>query len=153
MKNYKSLSVYKDREVYIFGASGGGEIVKDYLECHDVPIRAFVDSNEEKWGTSFLGYEVISPKKLQEEAKVNRNVLVQIASSYENEIRDELKKMNITEYISFSAFFMMKNRKVFELFQQDKEFYEYYLEHIVSSLNTTKNLWNQYFDKVTMNQK
>lgn len=80
-------------------------------------------------------------------------MLVQIASSYENEIRDELKKMNITEYISFSAFFMMKNRKVFELFQQDKEFYEYYLEHIVSSLNTTKNLWNQYFDKVTMNQK
>lgn len=153
MKNYKSLSVYKDRDVYVFGASGGGEIVKDFLECHDVPICAFVDSNEEKWGTSFFGYEVISPKKLQEDAKVNKNVLVQIASSYENEIRDELKKMNITEYISFSAFFMMKNRKVFELFQQDKEFYEYYLEHIVSSLNTTKNLWNQYFDKVTMNQK
>lgn len=153
MKNYKSLSVYKDRDVYIFGASGGGEIVKDFLECHDVPICAFVDSNKEKWGASFFGYEVISPKKLQEDAKVNKNVLVQIASSYENEIRDELKKMNITEYISFSAFFMMKNRKVFELFQQDKEFYEYYLEHIVSSLNTTKNLWNQYFDKVTMNQK
>ena len=38
MKNYKSLSVYKDRDVYIFGASGGGEIVKDFLECHDVPI-------------------------------------------------------------------------------------------------------------------
>lgn len=34
MKNYKSLSVYKDRDVYIFGASGGGEIVKDFLECH-----------------------------------------------------------------------------------------------------------------------
>lgn len=153
MKNYKSLSVYKDRDVYVFGASGGGEIVKDFLECHDVPICAFVDSNEEKWGTSFFGYEVISPKKLQEEAAAKKNVLVQIASSYENEIRDELKKMNITEYISFSAFFMMKNRKVFELFQQDKEFYEYYLEHIVSSLNTTKNLWNQYFDKVTMNQK
>lgn len=27
MKNYKSLSVYKDRDVYIFGASGGGEII------------------------------------------------------------------------------------------------------------------------------
>lgn len=153
MKNYKSLSVYKDRDVYVFGASGGGEIVKDFLECHDVPICAFVDSNEEKWGTSFFGYEVISPKKLQEEAAAKKNVLVQIASSYENEIRDELKKMNITDYISFSAFFMLKKRKIFELFQQDKEFYEYYLEHIVSSLNTTKNLWNQYFDKVTMNQK
>ena len=44
MKNYKSLSVYKDRDVYVFGASGGGEIVKDFLECHDVPICAFVDS-------------------------------------------------------------------------------------------------------------
>lgn len=153
MKNYKSLSVYKDRDVYIFGASGGGEIVKDFLECHDVPICAFVDSNKEKWGASFFGYEVISPKKLQEDAKVNKNVLVQIASSYENEIRDELKKMNITDYISFSAFFMLKKRKIFELFQQDKEFYKYYLENIVSSLNTTKNLWNQYFDKVTMNQK
>ena len=153
MKNYKSLSVYKDRDVYIFGASGGGEIVKDFLECHDVPICAFVDSNKEKWGASFFGYEVISPKKLQEDAKVNKNVLVQIASSYENEIRDELKKMNITDYISFSAFFMLKKRKIFELFQQDKKFYEYYLEHVVSPLNTTKNLWNQYFDKVTLNQK
>lgn len=66
MKNYKSLSVYKDRDVYIFGASGGGEIVKDFLECHDVPICAFVDSNKEKWGASFFGYEVISPKKLQD---------------------------------------------------------------------------------------
>lgn len=25
MKNYKSLSVYKDRDVYVFGASGGGD--------------------------------------------------------------------------------------------------------------------------------
>lgn len=153
MKNYKSLSVYKDRDVYIFGASGGGEIVKDFLEHHGVTICAFVDSNKEKWGTSFFGYEVISPKKLQEDVKVNKNVLVQIASSYENEIRDELKKMNITDYISFSAFFMLKKRKIFELFQQDKKFYEYYLEHVVSPLNTTKNLWNQYFDKVTLNQK
>lgn len=61
--------------------------------------------------------------------------------------------MNITDYISFSAFFMLKKRKIFELFQQDKKFYEYYLEHVVSPLNTTKNLWNQYFDKVTLNQK
>jgi len=43
MKNYKSLSVYKGRDVYIFGASGGGEIVKHYLECHDANscIRGF----------------------------------------------------------------------------------------------------------------
>lgn len=143
MKNYKSLSVYKDRDVYIFGASGGGEIVKDFLECHDVPICAFVDSNKEKWGASFFGYEVISPKKLQEDAKVNKNVLVQIASSYENEIRDELKKMNITDYISFSAFFMLKKRKIFELFQQDKEFYKYYLENIVLTPKETKELWGR----------
>lgn len=153
MKNYKSLSVYKDRDVYVFGASGGGEIVKDFLECHDVPICAFVDSNEEKWGTSFFGYEVISPKKLQEDAKVNKNVLVQIASSYENEIRDELKKMNITDYISFSAFFMLKKRKIFELFQQDKEFYKYYLENIVLTPKETKELWGRCFDKAAMDQK
>ena len=55
MKNYKSLSVYKDRDVYIFGASGGGEIVKDFLECHDVPICAFVDSNKECGVLPFLG--------------------------------------------------------------------------------------------------
>ena len=153
MKNYKSLSVYKDRDVYIFGASGGGEIVKDFLECHDVPICAFVDSNKEKWGASFFGYEVISPKKLQEDAKVNKNVLVQIASSYENEIRDELKKMNITDYISFSAFFMLKKRKIFELFQQDKEFYKYYLENIVLTPKETKELWGRCFDKAAMDQK
>lgn len=153
MKNYKSLSVYKDQDVYVFGASGGGEIVKDYLECHDVPICAFVDSNEEKWGTSFLGYEVISPKKLQEEAAAKKNVLVQIASSYENEIRDELKKMNITDYISFSAFFMLRKRKVFELFQQDKEFYKYYLDNIASTPWVSKKLWYQYFDKAAMVKK
>lgn len=49
MKNYKSLSVYKDRDVYIFGASGGGEIVKDFLECHDVPICAFVCRFAHSW--------------------------------------------------------------------------------------------------------
>lgn len=145
--------MYKDRDVYIFGASGGGEIVKDFLECHDVPICAFVDSNKEKWGASFFGYEVISPKKLQEDAKVNKNVLVQIASSYENEIRDELKKMNITDYISFSAFFMLKKRKIFELFQQDKEFYKYYLENIVLTPKETKELWGRCFDKAAMDQK
>lgn len=52
MKNYKSLSVYKDRDVYVFGASGGGEIVKDFLECHDVPICAFV---KRSGGLPFLG--------------------------------------------------------------------------------------------------
>ena len=135
--------MYKDRDVYVFGASGGGEIVKDFLECHDVPICAFVDSNEEKWGTSFFGYEVISPKKLQEEAAAKKNVLVQIASSYENEIRDELKKMNITDYISFSAFFMLKKRKIFELFQQDKEFYKYYLDNIASTPKESKELWDR----------
>lgn len=101
----------------------------------------------------FFGYEVISPKKLQEDAKVNKNVLVQIASSYENEIRDELKKMNITDYISFSAFFMLKKRKIFELFQQDKEFYKYYLENIVLTPKETKELWGRCFDKAAMDQK
>lgn len=31
MKNYKSLSVYKDRDVYIFGASGGGRDCKRFF--------------------------------------------------------------------------------------------------------------------------
>lgn len=55
MKNYKSLSVYKDRDVYIFGASGGGEIVKDFLECHDVPICAFVILIKRSGVLPFLG--------------------------------------------------------------------------------------------------
>ena len=78
MKNYKSLSVYKDRDVYVFGASGGGEIVKDFLECHDVPICAFVDSNEEKWGTSFFGYEVISPKNCRKKQRRRKMCLFRL---------------------------------------------------------------------------
>ena len=79
-------------------------------------------------------------------------MLVQIASSYENEIRDELKKMNITDYISFSQFFMLKKRKIFELFQQDKEFYKYYFENIVLTPKETKELWGRCFDKGAMDQ-
>ena len=48
---------------------------------------------------------------------------------------------------------MLKKRKIFELFQQDKEFYKYYLDNIASTPKESKELWDRCFDKVAMEQK
>jgi hypothetical protein len=82
-------------KVIIFGASNLGEMAHNDLK-DKYNIVYFCDNDQKKWGTTFCEILVISPREL-----VNNNLKVIICSTYYDEIRDQLEKMNITNYIVY----------------------------------------------------
>lgn len=148
IKKKTSVLEYKKHDVIVWGASKSGEFVKDYFEQQGIEIQAFVDSDQTKCGTCLGKYEVISPEQLRDRVSENKKILVQIASYYEKEIVMQLEKMNITDYVSYSDFLLLKKRNLFNLFKEDEEFYDYYLNYILPRTGESELLWDDYFEKM-----
>ncbi len=81
-------------EVYIFGASGGGEHVYDILINLGIRVAGFADNSEKKWGTTFRGVMVYAPEVL---AGCTERQKIVIASTYHDEIREQLLGMGVGE--------------------------------------------------------
>lgn len=94
------LTIYKDNFVIIWGASGAGEKIYKFLYSHQVEVAYFCDKDPKKWGLDHCGVRVISPEALEEFYQSNHCV-VQIASSWEEEIVVELLEMGIEDYITY----------------------------------------------------
>ncbi|WP_238916553.1 hypothetical protein [Clostridium sp. YIM B02555] len=75
-------------KIYIFGASNLGKIVNDMLQYH-FDIVGFIDNSSNKWGKEFCDKKIYSPKILD-----NSTEKVIIASSWGDEIEDQLDKIN-----------------------------------------------------------
>lgn len=97
----KDLSVYKNNDVFLFGASSAGEKVKKILENKKIFITAFVDNNISKQGEKLGGIEIISYKTFCGLLKINEKYVVQITSVYENEIAGQLEEIG-ANYILYS---------------------------------------------------
>jgi hypothetical protein len=78
--------------IIIFGASTRGEYVLRKLK-DKYNIVAFTDNDCTKWRTKIQGIEVINPKEL-----IIMNNTIFIASQYDEEIKRQLKKMNIQNF-------------------------------------------------------
>lgn len=104
--------------VVIFGTGNGGMIVKWMLEDFGVPIRAFTDNNKSKWGTLQDGLPVIAPEALRDD-----DSSIVIASTWENEIAEQLHAMGISDRIIGKEHFM------YEYFQGCAEKFSYLSEY------------------------
>lgn len=82
------------REVVIFGTGEGGRMAKWQLEDFGCRVIAFSDNNQAKWGTAIEDVPVISPAEL-----LNRNAAIVIASTWEQEIAQQLTDMGMGERI------------------------------------------------------
>lgn len=83
--------------IIIFGASTRGMYVYNNLK-NKYNIVAFCDNDNKKWGTYIIDNIIIlNPKQLK-----NRNELIIIASMYEEEIKKQLKKMNIENFKKYN---------------------------------------------------
>lgn len=100
----KDLSIYKKNEVYLFGASKVGKRVKRILEKNEIIVKGFIDNNENKHGTKFCGIDVISFASFLELSQGKKNILVQISSTFEDEIAEQLENNGILNYITYSEF-------------------------------------------------
>lgn len=92
----------KQKKLVLFGASGASVKVADMLDSIQVSYDYFVDNDAKKWGTTLKGKKVHSPQKLLES---DCNII--IASTYQNEIEEQLKKMGIYEKLIWKEQLML----------------------------------------------
>lgn len=79
--------------IYIYGAGIAGGRTLEILREKGIEVEGFIDSNEQKAGTTWCDYPVYSRKVLQEEDRVI------ISALYWTEILDSLKKEFNPEHI------------------------------------------------------
>lgn len=86
-----------DKKIIFWGT---GNVAEKFIKNHkafmqEVQVQGFTDSNKNKWGTTFEGYEIECPEVL-----LNQNYdYILILSSFFEEIR----KMLLEEYLVFSG--------------------------------------------------
>lgn len=94
----ENLSIYYNKKIIIFGASGSGSKIFKNLKKFDVV--AFCDNNASKWGNKKENLPIISPEELKKIYDAD-SYLIQIASTYEQEIIQQLRDMGIENYICY----------------------------------------------------
>lgn len=100
----RDFSIYRKNQVYLFGASAAGAKVKTILEKNGIHVRGIVDNDEKKRGSKFYGTGVISFSDFAAISKKEQDLIVQIASTYEREIAEQLEKNGIRNYIFYTEF-------------------------------------------------
>lgn len=103
-----------------------------------------MDNDEEKWGESFLGCDIISPAQFQRINSECGNVVVQIASGRETDISKQLLQMGISDYVLYSELHLLPRLEKYLTFESNPEFYKYYLENIYKPLYIGGHLWDYY---------
>ena len=101
----KNLTVFRENKVLIFGASSAGRQVKHDLERYGIfNITAFVDNDVNKVGKTLEGLNIMAFDECIEYCRLHNDVIIQIGSSYEKSIVEQLKSVGIDYYISYSEF-------------------------------------------------
>jgi malonyl-CoA O-methyltransferase len=96
----------KQSDYIIFGAGKLGKDALSYLTDNCYRVICFCDNNPDLWGSRVNGYQVISPEEISVYA-INADILISTAYS---EISDQLSKIRIENYISYS-YFKLKNER------------------------------------------
>ena len=107
-------------ELIFYGAGVGGKEAFFKLRRYSfIQILAFCDSDESKWGKSFLGRNVISPEEMQKNKKENPNIKIIItAEKFREQIAENLNGMGIYDYTQFNSFYEEKRLDDLELYYE-----------------------------------
>ncbi len=104
-------------EIIIFGTGEAAKRKLPYLEKEN-HIAFFVDNNSAKWGNTFEGYEVKSPKEL---GNCNYNIVVS-TGKYKSEIEKQLLNMGINkDRIYFSQLNLINGNYECEIYPLTEE--------------------------------
>ena len=89
------LSLYKNRDVYIWGAGTHTAMLYQLNLLHDINVIAIVDSNKKYHGKNIFGVDIIAPQTLGEIENLpiiissqlaQESIRKQISDNYTNEI-------------------------------------------------------------------
>jgi Zn ribbon nucleic-acid-binding protein len=90
------LAQIKGKDLFLWGTGNDANKCLNQIKMEDLKVTAFVDSNKEKQGRKFNGYDVISPKELFEKNLESYYVVI-TSTKYANEIALELEKNGLVE--------------------------------------------------------
>lgn len=94
----------QDRELVIFGASGGAvKIARNLLDI-GADFCFFIDNDKNKWGNFLEGKEIKAPSCLTEG---NYNIV--IASDYQPEIEEQLNEMGLLDHLVLQEEYVMRH--------------------------------------------
>lgn len=117
------LTIYKEKEIILFGAGGHGKRIKKELESKGFEIAYFCDNDEKKWGTEIENLKVISPENLCE--IYNEKVLIQISTVFSEEIEVQLMNLKMDSFISFYEYSeRMAGLYIYKTLPQSLEIYK-----------------------------
>lgn len=82
------------KPLVIFGAGSGAVKVIRTMKCLGVEIQALTDNSPSKWGTICEDLPIIRPEELK-----NMDCNIMIASTYQEEIEEQLKEYGVFEHV------------------------------------------------------
>lgn len=93
--NGASITDFAYRKVVLFGASSTGVKALEEFQKVNAEIIGFCDNNPDKRGTKLAGYPIYMPDDIKQIVSENPTLSIMITSTYEKEITEQLKKMDI----------------------------------------------------------
>ncbi len=82
--------IFLDKKVYMFGYSRIICMIVGYLKERNIDLCGIIDNSEEKQGKVFDGLMTYKPEIIE---KFDKNIIVVIASSYQDEMTSQLENM------------------------------------------------------------
>lgn len=146
----RDFKIYKNKKIFLFGASAGGYQVKEFFDKIDVQITAVLDNDKNKWRKTFDDkIEIISLEKFEQIYETEKeNILVQISSEYDNEISKQLQRHNI-DFITFSEWkHQIRVIKLSEFYQDNKDLKMIYYD--LFKRQTIENDSMKFLDKIAI---
>lgn len=97
------FKIYKEKEIFLFGASSGADKVKRFMDSIGVSVVGILDNDKNKQGRKFQNeIDIMTPDAFMEQyGSELDNILIQISSEYDIEISRQLDELGV-DYLMFS---------------------------------------------------
>lgn len=90
----KDIELFNGKEIFLFGCGSCGQRALEEFEGIGANILGFCDNSSELHGRTLSGYPIYHPDHLKQYPKA----AIMITSTYEKEIEQQLKEMQLTNY-------------------------------------------------------
>lgn len=111
-----NFSLSKDRKTYIWGTSPNCKELSKILKKNNIEFYAYIDNDRSKWGKQLNNKHIISPIRLNSQSD---KPYVFIASSYYNEISEQLNSYGYREFEDFINLAHLEDRYSIYFFKDE----------------------------------